>query len=82
MSIVLMFSCALQSKSYKKYHYLTYQPTDYENEELKNYPVIFFIHGASLRGDGINKIEKFGIPKRIKEGKDISPHKSCHPDLC
>lgn len=71
MSIVILFSCSSQSQSYKKYHYLTYLPTNYENEELKNYPVIFFLHGASLRGDDINKIEKYGIPKLIKDGKDF-----------
>lgn len=68
---VILFSCTSQSQPKKKYHYLTYLPTDYNDEELKNYPVLFFLHGASLRGNDINKIEKFGIPKLIKEGKDF-----------
>ena len=50
---------------------MTYFPYNYKSEELKNYPVIFFLHGASLRGDDINKIKKYGIPKLIDEGKDF-----------
>ena len=58
ISLVILFSCTSQSQPNKKYHYLTYLPSDYNDEELKNYPVLFFLHGASLRGNDIHKIEK------------------------
>lgn len=67
----LLNYCSSQNSSATKYEYLVYLPNDYQQEGLKSYPVIFFLHGASLRGNNLEKINKYGIPKLIKEGKEF-----------
>lgn len=54
------------------YDYLTYLPAEYNTEETKGWPLIIFLHGASLRGTDLEKIKKFGIPKLINEGEDFN----------
>lgn len=65
------YSCSSQTNPENKYEYLIYLPNGYEKEDLKSFPAIFFLHGASLRGNDLEMIKKYGIPKLIKEGKDF-----------
>jgi predicted peptidase len=53
------------------YEYLSYLPQDYDKDENKHWPLIIFLHGASLRGTNLEKIKKYGIPKLISEGKEF-----------
>lgn len=53
------------------YDYLSYLPPAYEQEEAKRWPLIIFLHGASLRGNDLERIKKYGIPKRIEEGVEF-----------
>ena len=39
-----------QSPETTSYHYITYLPTDYSNDSLKDYPLLIFLHGGSARG--------------------------------
>ncbi|MFC2083592.1 prolyl oligopeptidase family serine peptidase [Bacteroidota bacterium] len=52
-----------------RYDYLLYLPKSYSEDSLKNWPLIIFLHGASLRGNDLEKIKKFGIPNLIEQGK-------------
>lgn len=70
----ILFTCSCQDKqtaSTVNYDYLTYLPSDYQEDEFKNWPLIIFLHGASLRGNDLQKLNKFGIPKLIKEGREF-----------
>lgn len=80
----VLYSCSPQTNQPTQYEYQVYLPDDYRNNDLKPYPVIFFLHGASLRGNDLEKINKYGLPKLIKEGCDfdfiiISPQ--CPPEM-
>jgi predicted peptidase len=69
LSIFSWNNAEVQEKSH--YKYLTYLPPQYKNDETKKWPLIIFLHGASLRGNDPEKIKKFGIPKLISEGKEF-----------
>lgn len=62
--IVITISCNEdQIKNVVRYDYLTYLPSEYQHDETKKWPLIIFLHGASLRGNNLEKIKKYGIPK-------------------
>ncbi len=70
-SIFIMFVCSCDEAPQRvaaRYPYLTYLPSDYQHDEAKRWPLIIFLHGASLRGDNPEKIKKYGIPKLVREG--------------
>ena len=48
--------------------YLLYLPDDYEKLKME-WPLILFLHGASERGDSLQKIKAHGPPKLIDKGK-------------
>lgn len=50
-------------------NYLLYLPKDY-NQNNK-YPLVLFLHGSGERGTNISLLEKHGLPKLVKEGKDF-----------
>ena len=50
--------------------YNVYFTEDYNNTNY-DYHLVLFLHGAGERGDSIDLVEKHGIPKLIKEGKDF-----------
>ena len=52
-----------------RYAYLAYLPPDYQHDGQERWPVIIFLHGASLRGNNLEKVKKYGIPKLVSEGK-------------
>ena len=71
--LVITSSCMQDSpKSPVCYDYLSYLPPEYHNDESGAWPLIIFLHGASLRGNDPEKIKKYGIPKLIEEGKDFN----------
>lgn len=37
-------------------------------EEDREWPVLFYLHGRSLRGDDLTLVKKYGIPSRIERG--------------
>ena len=48
-------------------NYLLYLPSDYDPE--KEWPIVFFLHGAGERGTDLNLVKKHGPPMLIEEGK-------------
>src|SRR4030042_4206178 len=51
-----------------RYDYLLYLPDEYQKEWKKDFPLIIFLHGASLRGKDLNLLKKYGIPRLIDRG--------------
>ena len=51
---------------------LTWLPADYNSTD-KEYPLIIFLHAAGETGDnidGLNKLLRVGLPRKIAEGWD------------
>jgi len=47
------------------YHYITYTPKEYNNDPLKKWPLIIYLHGGSSRGTDTIKLYCCGIPDQI-----------------
>lgn len=57
-------------KPHAKYEYLLYLPKDYAVSK-KVYSVIIYLHGSSLRGHDLDKLNTYGPPQQIKNGRDF-----------
>ena len=53
------------------YHYISYNPKEYGNDTLKNWPLIIYLHGGSARGTDIKKLYAYGIPDQIWRGREF-----------
>lgn len=51
------------------YNFWLYNPTDQEIDEPK--PVVIFLHGASLCGNDLNKVKRYGTIDAIEKGREI-----------
>jgi dienelactone hydrolase len=49
--------------------YLLYQPPGYNEDTLKKWPLVLFLHGSGESGDDLNKVKKNGPPELIEQGK-------------
>jgi predicted peptidase len=47
--------------------YLLHLPRDYGTEPGKRWPLILYLHGGSLRGDDVEQVRKWGVPRRAEE---------------
>ncbi|HET6557375.1 MAG TPA: alpha/beta hydrolase-fold protein [Prolixibacteraceae bacterium] len=54
-----------------KYNYLLSLPENYYQERGKRWPVIFYLHGSSACGSDIKKIQRYGLPFYLSNGKKI-----------
>jgi predicted peptidase len=50
--------------------YLIYLPTDYESNFDTDFPLIIYLHGGSQRGENLELLKGYGIPRLIEEGKN------------
>jgi predicted peptidase len=50
--------------------YLLYIPGQYKKEE-KLWPLILYLHGASLRGSDIEKVKRYGLPAMLETRRDF-----------
>ena len=53
------------SDVFYNFGYVTYLPKDYD--ENKNYPLVFFLHGAGERGDDLDIASRHGFMKHVRE---------------
>ena len=71
--VLLSFSLGYGQQSPKQLdissEYLIYLPEGYDPEGEKNWPLMFFLHGAGERGDDIEKVKVHGPPKLAEEKK-------------
>jgi len=47
------------------YHYISYTPKEYNDDKLKKWPLIIYLHGGSSRGTDTIKLYCCGIPDQI-----------------
>ena len=52
------------------YSFWLYKPADYIDDD-HDYPLIIFLHGASLCGRNLNKVRRYGVLDAIDHGKII-----------
>ena len=58
-----------KSEVFYNFNYLAYFPKDYD--ENKEYPLVFFLHGAGERGDDLELVARHGYMKHVREsGKE------------
>lgn len=52
------------------HHYLFYLPKDYGADDRK-WPVIIYLHGASVRGNNLDRVKRYGLPWLVENRKDF-----------
>lgn len=58
-----------KSDTYFNFKYVKYLPKDYD--EIKKYPLVFFLHGGGERGDDLDVASRHGYMKYVREeGKE------------
>jgi predicted peptidase len=50
--------------------YLLFLPRDY-GKSRKQYPLIMYLHGGSLRGDSVEKVRTLGLPQMVEQDKSF-----------
>ncbi len=51
--------------------YLLYLPDSYGDDDLKQWPLILFLHGAGERGDQLQGVRQQGLPARLDASDDL-----------
>jgi antitoxin component YwqK of YwqJK toxin-antitoxin module/predicted esterase len=77
VSVLVLFStgnCSGGNKNLEVYSktscsYLLYLPGEYEKNLSDPWPLIINLHGSSLRGDDLEKVKEYGLPRLIEKGK-------------
>ncbi len=54
-----------------KYPYLLFVPENYDSIPGKSWPVIFYLHGASARGNNLESVKRYGLPYFLSKGKKL-----------
>jgi predicted peptidase len=52
-------------------NYLLYLPPSYGEEASVRWPLILFLHGSGERGDDLERVKLYGLPKKLDEGDDL-----------
>lgn len=60
-----------QSPEKKSYNYITYLPTDYVKDSVKEYPLLIFLHGGSARGTDTIDLYDYGPFDQIYRGRNF-----------
>jgi pimeloyl-ACP methyl ester carboxylesterase len=53
------------------YHYISYSPKEYNDDTIKKWPLIIYLHGGSSRGTDTIKLYCCGIPDQIWRGREF-----------
>jgi predicted peptidase len=51
--------------------HLLFLPKDYETDAARQWPLILFLHGAGERGDNLEKVRRYGLPKVTERQPDF-----------
>jgi predicted peptidase len=57
-------------QSFRQLNYLLFLPDGYETEK-KNWPLILYLHGRSLRGNDLEKLKSIGLAAQLEKGLRI-----------
>lgn len=60
----------VKGKTSAKYAYQLYLPKEY-GDSKKAYPLVIYLHGGSQRGNDLTKLDIYGLPYLVKQGKDF-----------
>ena len=72
--LLLTFPCKSQEMvSYKgvtkdAYNFWVYTPSDYDAAAMQPKPLVVFLHGASLRGNDLNRVRRYGTLHALEMG--------------
>jgi len=58
------------NKKVVQYDYMIYKPNDYSVNQ-DSFPILIYLHGGSQRGNDLESLNGYGLPKLIDEGKDF-----------
>jgi antitoxin component YwqK of YwqJK toxin-antitoxin module len=61
----------VQSKT--TYPYFLYLPEGYDKQPQKQWPLIIYLHGGGLRGEELNDLQRYGLPRVIAVEKKELP---------
>ncbi|NQX41189.1 prolyl oligopeptidase family serine peptidase [Pedobacter steynii] len=50
-------------------NYLLYLPEGYQQDSLKKFPLVLFLHGSGERGNDLEKVKINGLPKLVEAGR-------------
>jgi predicted peptidase len=51
--------------------YLLFLPTSYATQTRKQWPLILYLHGGSLRGDDVERLKTLGLPHELESKSDF-----------
>jgi predicted peptidase len=51
--------------------YLLFLPSTYNEDPQRQWPLILYLHGGSLRGDDVNKLRTLGLPHRLEQDREF-----------
>jgi len=60
-----------QNQKDTNYHYIFYTPKEYNDDTIKKWPLIIYLHGGSSRGADTIKLYCCGIPDQIWRGREF-----------
>src|SRR5690242_5941080 len=52
-------------------NYLLYLPPDYGEDTSMRWPLILCLHGSGERGDDLELVQLYGLPKKLDDGDDL-----------
>lgn len=64
----------------ESWRYLLYLPKGYEQESAEPWPLLFYLHGRSLRGRDLQKLKRYGPPSFLDRRSDF-PFVTVSPQL-
>ena len=64
------FSAAENEKP-PAWRYLAHLPASYDSSEKKKWPMIFYLHGRSIRGNDLNMVKRYGPPAFLDKKPDF-----------
>jgi predicted peptidase len=56
-----------ESRSKVRVPYLLFQPSDYNEQPQRHWPLILYLHGGSLRGNNVERLRTLGLPHRLEQ---------------
>lgn len=65
----LVFAQQTPEKLIIEQNYLLSLPEGYQQDSLKKFPLVLFLHGSGERGNDLEKVKINGIPKLVEAGK-------------
>lgn len=63
-------SLTIQVQTTSELSYLLYLPDDYE-QLGDNFPLLLFLHGKGERGDDLNLVKRWSIPRKLESGFNL-----------